>query len=192
MASLRHMVSAVVSTSKRLLMMPGPSRPAPGFWSSIAIRVLVGCWALLSAAAGLFAFLGTTMPVRYSVATQLLPAGPSWIPAGLFVVMVLAVLLVTLSMALLLLPLLAGGFFHVRRHARPGLVAAWAAAAAAAVCLEMAYLTNFGSPHTSVNYTGPAVPDWAHLADTAGFMAIGAVMIWILTIASRLSLSRDS
>jgi hypothetical protein len=152
---------------------------------------------LLSAGTALFEFLCSTMPVRYPVVTSEVPTGPSWIPAGLFVLMVGAALLVTLLMALLLLPLLASGFVHVRCYADRRLVAAWAGAMMAALALEVAYLTNFAGPSTSDNYTGPAVLNWAHLADAAGFLTIGAAMMVILIATSRASarpgnVSRDT
>lgn len=182
------MVIAVMSTPEKPAA-PDSGRLGRGRKSPARVcrvcRALAGCWALASAAAGLFAFLCTTMPVRRPVADSLLPTGPAWIPAGIFSLMVLGNLLVTFSMPLLVLPLLAAGFLHLRRHVRRRWAVAWAAALAAAFALEVAYLTNFAGPSTSIYYVGPAVPDWAHLAETAMFLALGALMIHILAAAYR-------
>jgi hypothetical protein len=46
---------------------------------------------------------------------------------------------------------------------------------------------HFAGPRTSINCTGPAVLNWAHLVDAAGFLALGAVLAQMLTIAGRSS-----
>lgn len=154
----------------------------PGARRRVVLCVVATCWAVASAAAGMFSFLCTTMPVQYPAADQMMgPAGPSWIPAGLFFLMALADLLVTVLMPVVLVALLAAGLWRLRAW----WAAAWTAAVAVAVMLEVAYLTDFGGPHVSEYYTGPAVPDWAQLADVAGFLALGGVMIWVVAAADR-------
>jgi hypothetical protein len=150
----------------------------PGSRRGVVLCVLAACWAVTSAGAGMFSFLLTTMAVQYPAEDQMMgPADPSWIPFWLFFPAALAAVLVTYLMPFGLLPLLAAGLLRLRSWR----AAAWAAAVAAGVLLEVAYLTNFGGPYVSATYTGPAVPDWPRLADTAVFLVIGGVMIWIAT-----------
>jgi hypothetical protein len=150
----------------------------PGSRRRVVLCVVAACWAVASAGAGLFSFLLSTMAVQYPAADQMMgPAGPSWIPFWLFLPAALAAMLVTYLMPFGLLPLLAAGL----RRLGSWRAVAWAAAVAAGVLLEVAYLTNFGGPNVPASYTGPAVPDWARLADVAVFLVLGGVMIWIAT-----------
>jgi hypothetical protein len=162
-----------------------PACHVPGPCSTWAGCLIASCWALLSAAAALYAFLSSTLPVRY---VGPLPTGPAWGPAWLSGFMVFADVLITVPMTLLLFLLLGVGLVHLRRHSRPG--AAWIGTIAAGFTLEIAYAIGIGGPDTFVDYTGPAVPDWADLVDTALFLVLGAVMIRILIAARRTSAPR--
>jgi len=61
----------------------------------------------------------------------------------------------------------------------------WAGTVAAGITLELLFITGFGQPDPSPAYTGPAIVNWAWLAESVGFAAVGAAMIAILAGAER-------
>lgn len=84
---------------------------------------------------------------------------------------------------LLPVPLLFTGIVHVRRAApaRWRWVAAWSGAIAGGVLLEVVSLAGPLS-----GYFPPArAVDWVPAAQTAGFLAVGAAMIWVVRRAER-------
>lgn len=80
--------------------------------------------------------------------------------------------------ALTLVPLLLVGILRLRRAWRLSL--GWAGAVAAAAALEATFLGGYGVPLVSQAYSGPAVVDWMYLAESAGFLIVGTVLIKIL------------
>jgi hypothetical protein len=129
---------------------------------------LTACWALLEAVSCAYQFFWSTFPVARADE----PPGPSWlIRAGN-----LAQLLTVLS-ALTLVALLLVGIVYLRRAWQLSLV--WGAAVAGAVALEVTFLSGYGVPIVSQAYSGPAVVDWMYLAESAGFLIVGAVLIKI-------------
>jgi hypothetical protein len=85
-------------------------------------------------------------------------------------------LLIVLSAPLLVL-LLPAGIIHLRHAWR--LTAAWAGAVAAGAALEVTLLGGYGVPPISAGYSGPAVLEWTYLAESLGFLIVGASLMKI-------------
>jgi hypothetical protein len=108
--------------------------------------------------------------------------GPAWLGA----IAPAALVLLCMWWLFPLLLLLAG--LAYLPSAAPGAhrwPAAWAGAIAAGITLEALFITGFGQSGPSPAYIGPAMVNWVWLAESAGFAAVGAAMIAILTGAER-------
>jgi hypothetical protein len=131
-------------------------------------------WAALGAGGCAFLFYWSTWP--YAIPDE--PPGPGWISLIAF-----TAALPALAWAAVPVPLLITGLVHLRRT-RPGRwrrQAAWIAAGAAGIGLEALMVAQGAVPYVSPSYAGPAVVAWDSLAQAAGFLVIGAVMMRTLS-----------
>jgi hypothetical protein len=130
---------------------------------------LIVCWALLGAVGCAYQFFWSTFPVT-SVDE---PPGPHWVVLIGDLVSVLGVLYALCSVGLLL-----AGLIRLRRT--KVWAGAWAGASAVALTFEVMIATSVGVPWVSPTYSGPAVLDWVYLAECAGFLVIGATLVWVV------------
>jgi uncharacterized membrane protein YhaH (DUF805 family) len=144
-------------------------------------RLLVTSYPLLGAGRCAYLFAVSTQPVTIPDDPPVL--GPPWLSgAGFLLVFVLAA-----PWALLPVPLLAVGVRRLRQVPPAGWrwCAAWVAAVSAAAGLEVLAVTRYAQPWVSPAYLGPAVVNWVALAESAGFLVAGLVMLAVLTAAQR-------
>jgi hypothetical protein len=163
----------------RPMCRPNAYNPAMAANRRGAFWWLIACWALLGAACYAYRFFWSTFPVT-SVDE---PAGPTWVVSIGEIVWALIAL-----HALCSVPLLLAGLIRLRRTWRWAV--AWASAAAAGLALEVMFVTGFGVPWVSPAYSGPAVLDWAYLAESAGFLLAGTAMVRVLAGATQAAILR--
>ena len=147
----------------------------------LGCRFLVAYYTMAGTAWCAYLFYLSTLPVT-------IPGdwpeggGPPWLAA--IAVAALLLLFVWWLFPLLLLPAglayLPSAALGARRWP-----AVWAGTVAAGITLEVLFITGSGQPDPSPAYTGPAIVNWAWLAESVGFAAVGAAMIAILAGAER-------
>jgi hypothetical protein len=155
--------------------------PAP-VASGRRCRVLVTCWALLGAGGCAVLFIWSTGRV---LGPDEMVVTPSWMPGWLSYIIWLAGFLVVIPWVLTLGLILILGVVYLHRVA-PGRhlwQVAWAGTAAAGVALIALMADMQISP--TLPYTGPTIVSWGELPVSAGFLALGAVMIALLTAPAR-------
>lgn len=160
-------------------MKPRVASPAPILTTNF--RLLVTSYPVLGAAGCGYLFAVSTQPVTIPGDPPVL--GPPWLSgAAVLVVFVLAA-----PWALLPVPLLIVGVRRLRQVPPAGWrwCAAWVAAVAAAAGLEVLAVTRYAQPWVSPAYLGTAVVNWVALAESAGFLVAGLVMLAVLTAAQR-------
>jgi len=134
---------------------------------------LIACWALLGAAGCAYQFFWSTFPVTNVDE----PPGPQRVVLIGDFVSGLGALYALCSVGLLL-----AGLIRLRRTR--GWAGAWAGAAAVGLTFEAMIATGVGVPWVSPAYSGPAVLDWVYLAESAGFLIVGATLVWVLGCAT--------
>jgi hypothetical protein len=137
------------------------------------------CWASLAAVTCAYLFFWSTFPVT------MLDEPPG--PGAVMSIGFLAGVGFTLN-AICSIPLLLFGLIRLRRTRR--LVIAWSAVAVVGVALEVMVVSGLGVPQASPVYVGPAVVAWAYLAESAGYLIVGAAMARIATAGARTSISQ--
>jgi hypothetical protein len=144
-------------------------------------RLLVTSYPFLGAAGCAYLFAVSTQPVTIPDDPPVL--GPPWL-GGVAILLVFAL---AVPWALLPVPLLIVGIRRLRQVPPAGRrwCAAWVAAVSAAAGLEVLAVTRSAQPWVSPAYLGPAVVNWAALAESAGFLVAGLVMLAVLTAAQR-------
>jgi hypothetical protein len=145
--------------------MKSGSRDALWWWSV--------SWAVFGAVACGLLFFQSTFPVP----GLYIEPGPSWLSTLVWAAFVLG-----FGWLLGSVPLVLVGLARLRRGWR---AVAWFVAGAAFLALEVTVVTGYGVPQEPPTYTGPAVLFWARLAESAGFLLIGAAMAAIPTGTSR-------
>jgi hypothetical protein len=161
--------------------MPDVHSRAPGAsTSSRACRFLVATWALWAAAASVYLFIWSTMPVSAPDEPPLW--GPDWLNTSMDFLTLSA-----LAGTALLVPVLIAGLIYLSRTARATWpwAAAWVLVGVAAIAVEAMYVTGFAVPFVVPTYTGPAVVSWVSLFEAVGFLVTGGALIGVLIAVDR-------
>ncbi len=145
--------------------------------------ILASCWALAGAAFGVRVFQSWWSQGPVNPITD----GP--VPDDIFQ-SVLGVLVLLFLMGMLLaglwLAVSACGLFYLRLAGMTGRWRkAWAGAMAAAGAVSAAFLCVFMDPVPLFGQEVIGHPDWGLLGFSAGFLAVGAIMVAILIAAER-------
>jgi hypothetical protein len=147
-------------------------------------------WVMGGVARSGYEFYVTTKPYGYvGLPFEGLSAGPVAVRIARVLVLVAG-----LTWFVLPLPALVGGFIRLGRRQRNWLFAVgWVGALAAGCYLIRLAAVWSDYPPGSINYSacctvsGPAVVSWGELAICAAWLALGAVMTWILARPARRS-----
>jgi hypothetical protein len=145
--------------------------------------VAVACWSVCGAVGCAWLFLVSTQP--YTVPADP-PSPPAWIPVPVSAAIEVGGLFLSLPWAVLPVVLLIAGLARLRRAGAAGWwLAAWAAAVAAGIGLEVLTATGFAVPWVSPAFGGPPVIHWILIPESAGYLAVGMAMAGMLMSAAR-------